>query len=155
MHCYKTLRDVIEVKISAWPFQNETHVTPGIRLQPSDSILPFTFQRYFPLLPWFGLKTNKARGLTLQVEGLELRTSMFSHGMFYVALSSTGRTDSIHILTEGEITSNVAYSETLDLVEDLKPHVIIRTRDQRITCTTLITRTPARSLNGYQACYII
>ena len=44
----KKLRDVIEVKISAGPFQNETHLIPCILLQPSDPILPFTFQRHFP-----------------------------------------------------------------------------------------------------------
>ena len=65
-------------------------------------------------MPWFGLTTNMAQGQTLQVEGLELRTSMFSHGILDVALSRIGRKDSIHILTEGEITSNVVYSEALD-----------------------------------------
>ena len=40
----KPLRNVIEVKIAAGPFKNETHVIPPIHLQPSDSILPFTFQ---------------------------------------------------------------------------------------------------------------
>ena len=55
----------------------------------------------------------------MQVEGLELRASMFSHGMLYVALSRTDRKDTIHFLTKGEVTSNVVYSEALDLAEDL------------------------------------
>ena len=116
----KPLRNVIEVKIAAGPFKNETHLMPRIRLQSSDSILPFNFQRqHFPLLPCFDLKINKVQGQTLHVVGLDLRTTVFGHGLLYGALSRTGRKDSIHILREGEVTSNVAYSEALDLEEDL------------------------------------
>ena len=106
----KPLRNAIEVKIAAGPLKNE----------PSYSILPFTFQRQqFPLRPCFGLTINKAQGQTLQVVSLDLRTPVFSHGMLYVALSRTGRKDTIHILTEGEATSNVNYPEALDFGEDL------------------------------------
>ena len=62
---------------------------------------------------------NTAQGQRLQVVGVDLRTPVFSYGMLYVALSRTGRKDAIHILTEGEVTSNVVYPETLDLAEDL------------------------------------
>ena len=62
---------------------------------------------------------NKAQGETLQVIGLDLMTPVFSHCMPYVALSRTGRKDIIHILTEGEATSNVVYPEALDFGEDL------------------------------------
>ena len=105
----KPMRNVIEVKIAAGLFKNKTHLIPLIRLQPSYSILPFIFPRQqFPLRPCFGLTINKAQGQTLQIVGLDLRTPLFSHGMLYVALSRTGRKDAIHILTEGEATSNVA-----------------------------------------------
>ena len=55
----------------------------------------------------------------MQVVGLDLRTPGFSHGMLCVALSRTGRKDAIKILTEGEATSNVVYSQALDFGEDL------------------------------------
>ena len=116
----KPLRNVIEVKIAAGPSKNETHLMTRIRLQSSDSILPFKFQRHFPLLPCFDLKINKVQGQTLHVVGLDLRTTVFSHGLLYGALSKTGRKNSIHILREGEVTSNVVYSEALDLAEDLQ-----------------------------------
>ena len=119
----KPLRNVIEVNIAVGSFKHETHLIPRIRLQPSDSILPITLQRQnFPLRPCFGLTIiiiSKAQGQTLQVVGLDLRTQELSHGMLYVALSRTGRKDSIHILTEGEVTSNVVYPEALDFGEDL------------------------------------
>ena len=45
----KPLRNVFDEKIAAGPFKLETHVILRIRLQLSDSILAFTFQRqYFP-----------------------------------------------------------------------------------------------------------
>ena len=116
----KPLRNVNEVKIPAGPFKNETHLIPRIRLQPSDSILPFTFQRqHFSLRPCFCLTINMAQGKTLQVVSLDLRTPVFSNGMFYVALSRTGKKDAIHILREGEVTLNFVYSKALDLADDL------------------------------------
>ena len=55
----KPLRNVIEVKIADGPFKNEIHLIPRIRLQPSDSILPFTFHRqHFPMRPCFGFTIN-------------------------------------------------------------------------------------------------
>ena len=55
----------------------------------------------------------------MHIVGLDLRTPVFSHGILYVAISRIGRKDAIHILTEGEVTSNVVYPEALDFGEDL------------------------------------
>ena len=56
------------------------------------------------------------------------------------------RKDAMHILTEGEVTSNVVYPEALVFGEDPKviSHVLIRAHDQRITFTMFQTRTPLR-----------
>ena len=52
----RPLKNVIEEKIATGPFKNETHLIPRIHLQPSHSILLFTFQRQqFPLRPCYGL----------------------------------------------------------------------------------------------------
>ena len=118
MHRYKTIEKRYRGENCCWTIQNETHLTPRICPQKSDSILPFTFQR-FPLRQCFGLTINKAQGQTSQVVGLDLRTPVFRHGMLYVALSRTGRKDAIHILTEGEVKSNVVYPEALDFGRDL------------------------------------
>ncbi|GFS19264.1 ATP-dependent DNA helicase [Elysia marginata] len=88
---------------------------PRIRLQPSDTALPFTFQRQqFPLRPCFSLTINKAQGQSLRVVGLDLRSQVFTHGMLYVALSITGRRNDVYILAEDGMTPNVVYSEVLN-----------------------------------------
>ena len=111
MHRYKIIEKRYRGENCCWAIQNESHVIPRIRFQPSDSILPFTFQQqHFPLRPCLGLTINTSQGQMLQLVGLDLRTPVFSHGMLYVALSRTGRKDDIHILTEGEVKSNVMSS---------------------------------------------
>lgn len=109
------MANVVEVKIASGPFKHEKHLIPRIKLQPSDTTLPFTFQRQqFPLRPCFALTINKAQGQSFKVVGLDLQNQVFSHGMLYVALSRTGRRDSLHILTKDGTTSNVVYTEVLD-----------------------------------------
>ena len=111
----KFLKNVIEVKISSGPYKDETNLIPRIRLQPSDNTLSFSFQRQqFPLRPSFSLTINKAQGQSLRVVGLDLRTSVFTHGMLYVALSRTGKRDNLHILAPNGTTSNVVYREIFD-----------------------------------------
>ena len=58
----------------------------------------FTFQferKQFPFRPCFAMTINKAKGQTLTVIGLDLQRPIFAHGMLYVALSRTGKEDSI------------------------------------------------------------
>ena len=112
----KSLPNVIEVKITCGPYEDEVHMIPRIRLQPSDTTLPFTFQRQqFPLRPCFALTINKAQGQSLRIVGLDLRSQVFAHGMLYVALSRTGNKNAIHILSPkpNGVTSNVVYTEIL------------------------------------------
>lgn len=86
----KLMTHVVEIKIASGPYKNETHLIPKIKLQPSDTTLPFTFQRQqFPLRPCFALTINKAQGQSYKVVGLDLEKPVFSHGMLYVALSRT------------------------------------------------------------------
>ncbi|GFR71996.1 ATP-dependent DNA helicase PIF1 [Elysia marginata] len=110
----KAMRNLIEVKIASGPFKDEKHLIPRIRLQPSDTALPFTFQRQHPLRPCFSLTINKAQGQSLRVVGLDLRSQVFTHGMLYVALSRTGRKNDVYILAEDGMTPNVVYSEVLN-----------------------------------------
>ena len=106
--------NITEVQITCGPYKHEKHSVPRIALQPSDTVLPFSFKgKQFPLRPCFALTVNKAQGQPLQVVGLDLTAPEFSHGMLYVALSRTGQKDAVHILAPGVCTRNVVYEEVL------------------------------------------
>lgn len=111
----QTMPNVIEVQICSGPYKNEKHWIPRIILTPSDSGLPFTFQRkQFPVRPCFALTINKAQGQSFRTVGMDLTSPVFSHGMLYVALSRTGDKDAVHILAPSSRTRNVVYPEVLD-----------------------------------------
>ena len=60
----KTTSNIIEVQITCGLYKHEEHVISRIALQPSDTVLPFTFikRKQFPLRPCFALTVNKAQG---------------------------------------------------------------------------------------------
>ena len=89
-------RHFVEVVIAAGIYSGQHHSIPRIPLRPSDTMFPFQFERkQFPLRPCFAMTINKAQVQTLKVIILDLRQPIFAHGMLYVALSRTGKEDSI------------------------------------------------------------
>ena len=84
--------------------------TPCMTLTPSDSKLPFKFQRrQYPLIVSFAMTINKSQGQSLSHVGLYLRRPIFSHGQLYVAIFRVKSWSSLKILIcdkEGEISSN-------------------------------------------------
>ena len=111
----KTMPNIMEAQITCGPYKHEKDLIPRIALQPSDTVLPFTFKpKQFPLRPYFALTVNKKQGRSLQVVGLDLTAPVFSHGMLYVALSRTGQKNAVHILAPGDCTRNFVDAEVLD-----------------------------------------
>ena len=107
-------RNVIEVQIAIGPHAGQHHFIPRINLQPSDTSLPFLFQRkQFPVQPCFAMTINKAQGQTLQTVGLHLTQSIFSHGMLYVALSRGGNWNSVYHMSTNRNSRNVVHNEVL------------------------------------------
>ena len=94
---------------------------PRMDLVPSDSGLPFKFQRrQFPISLCFAMTINKSQGQTLSRVGLYLPQPVFTHGQLYVAISrvKTKRGLKILILDEdGKVTNttkNVVYKEIFE-----------------------------------------
>ena len=79
--------------------------------------LPFEFKRtQFPVQISYAMTINKSQGQSMEVVGIDLEESCFSHGQLYVAISRVGRSSNLYIHTNNNnrLTKNVVYREVLN-----------------------------------------
>ena len=92
--------------------KGNTVLFPRMPLIPSDTNLPFDFQRtQFPIRPCFSMTINKSQGQTLDFVSIWLGDDhVFTHDQLYVALS---RVSNIKIATNNEknLTRNVVFRD--------------------------------------------
>jgi hypothetical protein len=106
---------VLFVRIISGSFAGQTAFIPRITVSPSSEQLPFELQRrQFPVRLAFAMTINKSQGQSLGTVGIDLRSPVFSHGQFYVAVSRGTNWGRVHILLgEGNKTSNIVFKEVL------------------------------------------
>lgn len=86
---------------------------PRIPLTSTD--LPFHFKRIqFPVKLAFAMTINKSQGQSLEVCGINLEMSCFSHGQLYVACSRVGKSSSLFIYAPENKTKNIVYRAALN-----------------------------------------
>ena len=95
---------------------------PRITLEPLAENLSIPLcQRQFPICLAFSMTINKPQGQSVKNVGLDLRTSVFSHGQLYVALSQCTSGNRIKIIlpdnNQDQKTSNIVYQEILKNLE--------------------------------------
>jgi hypothetical protein len=90
---------------------------PRITLAPSAEDLPIPLRRrQFPVRLAFAMTVNKSQGQSLKHVGLDLRSSVFSHGQLYVGLSRCTSGNRLKVLLKEEDagkTPNIVYKEIL------------------------------------------
>ena len=85
---------------------------PRMKLQASDTKLPFTLQRtMFPVRLCFAMSINKSQGQSLDCVGVYLPRPCFSHGQLYVAYSRTKDPRGLKVLAPGTSTRNVVFPQ--------------------------------------------
>src|SRR5713226_2646126 len=109
---------VLEVRLLTREQAGQIVFIPRVANQPGEKDVPFKFtRRQFPIRLCFSMTINKSQGQTVKHVGLDLRSSVFSHGQFYVGVSrvtSVASIKAIWPLEQQEAkTKNIVYSELL------------------------------------------
>lgn len=104
-------------RILGGAFHGQERVIPRIKLHSNDEALGFRFSRtQIPVRLCFAMTINKAQGQSFEHVGLDLRTSVFSHGQFYVAVSRVTDVHNLLVLyrpESGGKVQNIVYPEVL------------------------------------------
>jgi hypothetical protein len=107
----------IEARLLGGDFDGQLRVIPRIKLSGKDNSLGIAFSRkQLPVRLCFVMTINKSQGQSFHTIGLDLRTPVFTHGQFYVAVSRTSSIEGLSILIPRENLSrtlNVTYPEVL------------------------------------------
>ncbi len=75
--------------------------------------VPFT-RRQYPVLLSYYLTINRSQGQTLDVTGVELPASVFTHGQIYVGFGRGGDPNNLHVYADQQEFKN----EAPDLLEN-------------------------------------
>ena len=126
---------VIEIELISEEHWGKRIFIPRIILTPSQSQVPFKFERkQFPLKLCFAMTINKSQGQSVSYVGLDLRSPVFAHGQLYVALSRCTSGHRIRVLfpegQQGTSTFNVVYPEVLQhILVSFVPHSLFIVAD--------------------------
>ena len=110
-------RRCIEARILGGEFHGQLRLIPRIKLTTTESDMPYILsRRQYPIRLCFAMTVNKSQGQSLKTVGVDLRTSAFTHGQLYVALSRVTSAQGVTVLLsengDGK-TNNVVYPEVL------------------------------------------
>jgi len=103
-------------------FRGKVVLIPRIKLLPNAETLPVPLKRLqFPVRLAFAMTINKSQGQSVEHMGINLQTSVFSHGQLYMAFSRCTSPLNISVLLseqsqESRRTLNVVYKEVFNSI---------------------------------------
>ena len=110
-------RRCIEARILGGEFHGQLCLIPRIKLTTTESDMPYILsRRQYPICLCFAMTVNKSQVQSLKTVGVDLRTSAFTHGQLYVALSRITSAQGVTVLlfeNGDRKTNNVVYPEVL------------------------------------------
>ena len=110
-------RRCIEARILGGEFHGQLRLIPRIKLTTTESDMPYILsRRQYPICLCFAMTVNKSQGQSLKTMGVDLRTSAFTPGQLYVALSRVTSAQGVTVLLSengGGKTNNIVYPEVL------------------------------------------
>ena len=118
----RLLNRSIEIRLLGGDWDGQLRLLPRIMLTSNDDDLPYILTRkQFPVKVCFAMTINKGQGQTFDTIGLDLRSPVFSHGQFYVAVSRVTNPEGLTILLPEDLTktSNIVYPEVLEILNNV------------------------------------
>ena len=104
---------VIELRLLGGDHAGNQVFIPRINIYPTDAQISFQLT----LRLAFSMSVNKSQGQSLQYVGLDFRSSVFTHGQFYVAVSRATSVHRIKMIWDSKsptpTTKNIVYPEVL------------------------------------------
>lgn len=114
----RCLKYCVECEVICGTFVGTRHFIPRIECCPTDSRLPFKLiRKQMPLQICYAMTINKSQGQSLEMVGLFLPKSVFTHGQLYVAISRVTSPTGLKVFIDDEkgnstcITQNVVFHE--------------------------------------------
>jgi hypothetical protein len=109
---------VIEIRLLTGEFKGKKAFVPRMNINPQDTQIPFEFnRRQFPINLCFTMTINKSQGQSVANVGLNLQSSVFTHGQLYVGISRVTASQNIKAIWEennpNSVTKNIVYPEVI------------------------------------------
>ncbi len=109
---------VIEIELMSEEVRGKKVFIPRITLTPAETQVPFKLERrQFPLKLCFAMTINKSQGQSVTYIRIDMESSVFTHGQFYVAISRVRSVENIKVIWDEKlgdgVTKNVVYPEIL------------------------------------------